>query len=209
MLRTSGGGSRFRTPQILGLGIVPLTRVLIKGCGRLGRPELFGIPGRARPKPIGGVRRHPGPRPKVRLAVPYELIERLLAHELNQFRSVGDVDRVHANVRFSIARAVPVEVVAARTVYVVPSGRSTVRNVRRSGSCQQTSGLVSNGCRPWRSAYVCSAHPAPAGKPGRLRKMHAPSWTRVLGDPSSSLSSHPLRRASDRNCQSSSVSRLA
>ena len=33
-------------------------------------------------------------------------------------------------------------------MYVVPSGRSTSRKVRRIGSCQHTSGLVSSGCRP-------------------------------------------------------------
>ncbi len=65
------------------------------------------------------------------------------------------------------------------------SGSSTVRKVRRIGSCQQTSGLRVCGSTPVRTACWCSAHPAPAGKPGRLRKMQAPSTTLVLRAPSS------------------------
>ena len=53
--------------------------------------------------------------------------------------------------------------------------RSTSRNVRRIGSCQHTSGLVSSGCRPCWSARACSAQPAPRWKSLRLWKMHA-SW---------------------------------
>ncbi len=43
------------------------------------------------------------------------------------------------------------------------------------GSCQQTSGLYSNGCPPSRSAWPCSAQPPPPGKSGSLRKTHGPS----------------------------------
>ena len=71
-------------------------------------------------------------------------------------------------------------------------GSSTSRNVRRIGSCQQTSGLVSTKCRPSRSASPCRAQPSPPGKPGRLRKMQAPSTTAVLRSPSSSVSTQSL-----------------
>ena len=65
------------------------------------------------------------------------------------------------------------------------------------------------GASPERSASWCSEQPSPAAKPGRLRKMQAPSTTRVLSSPSSSSVQPPLRlRPSSRNCQVSAVSRL-
>ena len=77
-------------------------------------------------------------------------------------------------------------------MYDVSSCRSTVRKVRRIGSCQQTSGLVSSGLRPCCSASECRAQPAPVAKSARLWKMHADwpscSTTRVLRAPSSSFS---------------------
>src|ERR1035441_725928 len=48
------------------------------------------------------------------------------------------------------------------------------------GSCQQTDGLKSMGDSPESMAAKCNAHPAPPPKPVRLRKMQAPSTTRVL-----------------------------
>ena len=54
--------------------------------------------------------------------------------------------------------------VMVTSVYDVSSGRSTSRKSRRTGSCQQTFGLVSSGWRPLRSAQPCSAQPSPAGE---------------------------------------------
>ena len=51
---------------------------------------------------------------QVRLAEPDELVVRRPAHQLDQLRTVGDVDRLAADVRLGVARAVPVQVVAAR-----------------------------------------------------------------------------------------------
>src|SRR5207247_6913584 len=47
------------------------------------------------------------------------------------------------------------------------------------GNCQQTEGLHSRGDSSASIAARCNAHPAPPANPGRLRKMHAPSITRV------------------------------
>src|SRR3954451_23523117 len=78
------------------------------------------------------------------------------------------------------------------STYDVSSGRSTVRKLRRIGSCQQTSGLVSNGLRPCCSARECKAQPAPVAKSARLWKTQADcpscSTTLVLRSPSSSFS---------------------
>ena len=59
----------------------------------------------------------------------------------------------------------------------VPSGPAAKST--RSGSCQQTEGFHSIGDSPASSAARWRAQPAPPAKPGRLRKMHAPSTTRV------------------------------
>ena len=48
------------------------------------------------------------------------------------------------------------------------------------GSCQHTDGFQSIGDSPASMAARCSAQPAPPSNPGRLRKMQAPSTTRVL-----------------------------
>ena len=50
----------------------------------------------------------------------------------------------------------------------------------RSGSCQHTCGFQSRGRSPASSAAGCSAQPMPPAKPGRFRKMQAPSTRRVL-----------------------------
>ena len=65
----------------------------------------------------------------------------------------------------------------SRSVYVVCS-LSSVWSSRRSGSCQQTSGFQSRDVRRPRARRRCSAQPAPPGKSGRLRKMHASSTSR-------------------------------
>ena len=80
--------------------------------------------------------------------------------------------------------AAAVELADRRDEHRVPSGRSTCSCSRRTGSCQQTSGLVVSGCTPVRSAMRCSAQPLPPAKPGRLRKTQAPSTTRVRSEPS-------------------------
>ena len=59
----------------------------------------------------------------------------------------------------------------------VPSSCSS--SIRRSGSCQHTSGFRSAWWRPVRSACRCSAQPGPAANPGRFRKMHASFTSRV------------------------------
>lgn len=48
---------------------------------------------------------------------------------------------------------------------------------------------------------------APAGKPGRFRKMQAPSQRRVCFSPSSSCCVHPVSLPTSWNCHSSGVSR--
>ena len=48
------------------------------------------------------------------------------------------------------------------------------------GSCQHTDGFQSSGDSPASKAARCRAQPAPPAKPGRFRKMQAPSTTRVL-----------------------------
>src|SRR4029079_14636947 len=50
-----------------------------------------------------------------------------------------------------------------------PSASVTHSWVRRIGSCQQTSGFIVSGSTPIFSALLCSAHPIPPSKPGRLR----------------------------------------
>ena len=62
---------------------------------------------------------------------------------------------------------------------LVPSGRLVHSWSRRTGSCQQTSGLYSSGCTPSRSAWACRAQPPPPGKSASLRKTHGP--VRALG----------------------------
>ena len=59
----------------------------------------------------------------------------------------------------------------------VPSGPASQSTL--IGNCQQTDGFQSMGDSPASSAARCSAQPAPPLKPGRLRKMQAPSTTRV------------------------------
>ena len=56
------------------------------------------------------------------------------------------------------------------SVYAVPSGSSTSRKVRRIGSCQQTSGLVSSGCMalPQRQAVQRAA--LAAGEAGPVQE---------------------------------------
>lgn len=87
------------------------------------------------------------------------------------------------------------------------SGRSIQSYVRRTGSCQHTSGLVSRGSLPSRSARMCSEQPAPAGKPGRFWKMQEPSQRRVWRSPSSSTPTQPVSVPTSWNCHSSGVSR--
>ena len=58
---------------------------------------------------------------------------------------------------------------------------------RRSGSCQHTSGFQSMKRSPRATAAWCRAQPAPLAKPGRFRKMQAPSTRRVTHSPSSFL----------------------
>ncbi len=89
----------------------------------------------------------------------------------------------------------------------VSSGRSIHSYVRRTGSCQQTSGLVSRGSRPSRSARMCSEQPAPAGKPGRFWKMHEPFQRRVWRSPSSSSWVQPVDVPTSWNCHRSGVRR--
>src|SRR4051794_25656321 len=53
------------------------------------------------------------PRPQVRLAAGGEHVVRRLAHERDQLRGAGQVDRLGSDVGLGVARAVPVEVVTA------------------------------------------------------------------------------------------------
>ena len=108
-----------------------------------------------------GAARGAGRAAQVRLAVPEQQVVRRLAHHRDQFGAVRHVNRLAAAVCLGVARAVPVEVVAARpppAPVVLGDGDLGVRRVvgsfdvserRRIGSCQHTSGLVSTGCRSW------------------------------------------------------------
>ncbi|CAM5663622.1 hypothetical protein SALBM311S_07728 [Streptomyces alboniger] len=86
------------------------------------------------------------------------------------------------------------------------SGRSIQSYVRRTGGCQQTSGLVSSGSRPSFRARMCSEQPAPPAKPGRFWKMHEPWNGRVCRSPSSSSETQPCATPSSWCCQTSGVS---
>ena len=95
----------------------------------------------------------------------------------------------------------------------LPSGRSTQSCSRRIGSCQQTSGFVSSGCRAGRSAGACSAQPIAAGESGPVEEHAAPSTISGPPAPASSVDDVPL---GDPflvprlwNCQSRGVSSAA
>ena len=51
--------------------------------------------------------------------------------------------------------------------------------VRRTGSCQHTSGFIVHGLTPSLIALLCNAHPIPPANPGRFRKMGRPCTLRV------------------------------
>ena len=124
---------------------------------------------------------------------------------------VGDVDRLGADVRLGVARAVPVEVVAAGTpaaAVVLADARPRCtscrraarpsRKLRRIGSCQHTSGLVSSGLRPCcerqrvqRAAGAGGEVRAVVEDAGRCRR---PRRRGSCGSPSSSVSIQSLRR---------------
>lgn len=62
------------------------------------------------------------------------------------------------------------------------------------GNCQHTDGFQSSGLSPASTAARCRAHPTPPAKPGRLRKMHAPSTRPVAdNDASRNTSNSPTR----------------
>lgn len=62
-----------------------------------------------------------------------------------------------------------------RRIERVPSSPVATRN----GTCQHTAGFQSIGRSPSSTADRCNAQPAPPSNPGRLKKMQAPSTTRV------------------------------
>src|SRR5689334_9018143 len=92
---------------------------------------------------------------------------------------------------------------------VVVDSSSSSRSTARSGSCQQTVGLVSLKCTPLFIACRCSAQPGPASKPGRFKKMHASSCSRVFHSSLPARAHTPFLRPSCLNCHSSSESFLA
>lgn len=63
----------------------------------------------------------------------------------------------------------------ATSVPLSPCSQSTL-----IGSCRQTDGFKPTRESPVSRAARCNVQPAPPSKPGRLRKMQAPSMTRVL-----------------------------
>ena len=90
------------------------------------------LPGTGRAGPLDGV--------EVGLAAQHELGVALLAHEGGELGAVAAVDRLGADVRLGVARAVPVEVVPARvpsrggrTRRSSPRGRTCRRGARRCG----------------------------------------------------------------------------
>ncbi len=82
---------------------------------------------------------------------------------------------------------------------------SSVSSMRRSGSCQHTSGFQSIGrSSPARARPGAARSRGRPSKPGRLRKMHAPSTSRVTDSPSSlTLIGPPRRSDCFLNCHSS------
>ena len=78
---------------------------------------------------------------------------------------------------------------------VVESSSSSSRSSVRNGSCQHTVGFVSLKCLPVFIACRCSAQPGPASKPGRLRKTHASSTSRVRHSSLPALRPHALLHA--------------
>ena len=138
----------------------------------------------------------------------------------DQRAALGDVDRLGRDVRLGRAAAVPVEVVAAgapAAAVVLADGDD--EDLRAVGALDVLEGAAHGQlpadvgldlerapcrCAP---ASWCRAQPAPPAKPVRLRKMQAPSTTRVLRAPSSSFSVTPFLRARLRaNCHVSGVS---
>ena len=83
---------------------------------------------------------------------------------------------------------------AGRTRRWRPRCRRCRRAAPRRGRCAGSAAASTRRawsraeCLPIRSASPCRAQPSPPSKPGRLRKMQAPSWTAVLRSPSSSVS---------------------
>ena len=150
-------------------------------------------------------------------AVLRQLVVRRRAHQLGELGGVGDVDRLGGDVGLGVARAVPVEVVPAGA----PAGTLVLRDgdLEVAGVVGQLDGAVGApdrqlpaDVRLGRDEVLAGAQrqavqgAAGAGRePGRLRKTQAPSTTRVLRSPSSSVSTQRLRPFA-RSCQSSSVS---
>ena len=126
---------------------------------------------------------------------------------------MAQVDGLVTHERLGRLRAPPMELFTpAAPVTPVPLSDDRgdvavgeVSSSRRSGSCQQTSGFSSTWLRPSAMAAMCSAQPAPAGNPGRFRKMQAPSTSRVPRSPSGSFLTTPFRPCL-WNCQMSGVS---
>ena len=89
----------------VGRRTVSLQRGLLTGGSGDGRGDCW----------VGRMDRHLRVCRHVGLAVPDELGVRSCAHQLGQLRGVGHVDRVAGDVGPGVARAVPVEVMPARS----------------------------------------------------------------------------------------------
>ena len=145
-----------------------------------------------------------GARREVRLAVADQLVVRRLAHQRDQLGPVGDVDRLRRDVRLGVARAVPVQVVAARApaaAVVLADGDLGVRravgplDVAEGTPDRQLPAHVRLGLErvhalAQRQAVQGAARAAgeAAAGSGRCRR---PRATAVLRSPSSSVSTQP------------------
>ena len=157
---------------------------------------------------------------EVRLAADLELGVGALAHQLDELAPVAAEDRLAADVRLGVARAVPVEVVATGPpAAAVVLGDGDLLPARPVGQLDLAVGAADRqlpadvGLDRVRllavsTACWCSAHPAPAGKPGRLRKMQAPSTTLVLRASSSVSVQAETLVEPGCSCHSSSPSSL-
>ena len=152
-------------------------------------------------------------RAQVRLAVPHQLVVRRPAHQLGELRRRWSR---RAARRATCASVLPEQYqsrswppgpqprrsysLIVTSVYVVPSGRSTLRKVRRIGSCQHTSGLVSSGLpallrAPARAARSRRRRGSRCGCGRCTRSARRPRRRGSCGSPSSSVSTQSVLRA--------------
>ena len=147
--RSGGGRRRWRTPRRAaprGVAVVPASppgpaaktmwsRRMVDSHPTRDRRRTPGVGSARRQverRRRGRVQRERRPRAQVRLARRRQHVVRRLPHQRDQLGGVGEVDRLGADVGLGVARAVPVEVVAAGTpaaAVVLADGDLEVRRV--------------------------------------------------------------------------------